>query len=117
MNPHDLSIVYTGTIIEEDGLTIGELCRACDTHAEWIICLVEESIIEPHGNEIRSWRFSGASLVRALSAFRLQRDLGVNMAGIALALDLLEEIERLRTQISLMGINGNGHKLLRKKSN
>jgi chaperone modulatory protein CbpM len=117
MNSHDLSIVYTGTVIEEDGLTIGELCRACDTHAEWIISLVEEGIIDPYGNEIRSWRFSSSCLVRALSAFRLQRDLGINMAGIALALDLMKEIEILHTQISLMGVNGNGHKLLKKKSN
>lgn len=116
MNSTHLLLVHTGTIIEEDGLSIGEFCRACDCHAEWIIGLVEESIIEPYGNEIRSWRFSGASLVRALSAFRLQRDLGVNMAGIALTLDLLEEIENLRTQISLMGINENEHKLLSKKS-
>jgi hypothetical protein len=39
------------------------------------------------------------------------------MAGIALALDLMKEIEILHTQISLMGVNGNGHKLLKKKSN
>ncbi len=114
MNSHDLSIVYNGTIIEEDELTIGELCQACDTNTEWIICLVEESIIEPHGNEIHSWRFSSASLVRALSAFRLHRDLGINIAGIALVLDLREEIENLQTQISLMGVNGNGHKLVSK---
>lgn len=100
MNSDDIALVHTGTIIEEDVLTLGELCRACDTHADWIIGLVEESIIEPHGDEIRSWRFSGVSLVRARSALRLERDLGVNLAGIALVLDLREELERLRTQIS-----------------
>ncbi|MEQ1637966.1 MAG: chaperone modulator CbpM [Methylococcales bacterium] len=105
MNSNDLSLVHTGTVIEEDSLTLGELCRACGAHADWIISLVEESIIEPHGNEIRTWRFSGVSLVRARSALRLQRDLGVNLAGIALALDLLEELDSLRAQISLMNNN------------
>ena len=108
MNSNHLLLVHTGTIIEEDDLTLGQLCRACGTHADWVISLVEESIIEPHGDEIRAWRFSGASLARALSAYRLQQDLGVNLAGIALALDLLEELESLRTQIALIGINGNG---------
>lgn len=100
MNSQDLLLVLTGTVIEEDSLTLGQLCRACGVHADWIISLVEESIIEPQGEDIRLWRFSGASLVRARSALRLQRDLGVNLAGIALALDLIEELESLRTKPS-----------------
>lgn len=104
MNSHDLSLVHTGTVIEEDSLTLGQLCRACGVHADWVISLVEESIIEPQGEEIRVWRFSGASLVRARSALRLQRDLGINLAGIALALDLLEELESLRSQMKKTGL-------------
>jgi chaperone modulatory protein CbpM len=103
MNSHDLSLVHTGTVIEEDCLTLGQLCRACGVHADWVISLVEESIIEPQGEEIRVWRFSGASLVRARSALRLQRDLGINLAGIALALDLMEELESLRAQMKITG--------------
>jgi chaperone modulatory protein CbpM len=30
---------------------------------------------------------------------RLQRDLGINLAGVALAIDLLDEIEDLRAQL------------------
>ena len=102
MSSHDLLLVHTGTVIEEDSLTLGQLCRACGAHADWIISLVEESIIEPQGKEMRLWRFSGASLVRVRSVLRLQRDLGINLAGIALALDLMEELERLRTQMKTL---------------
>ena len=103
MNSHDLTFVHTGTVIEEDSLTLGQLCRACDVHADWIISIVEESIIEPQGENIRFWRFSGKSMLRACSALRLQRDLGVNLAGIALALDLMEELENLRAQMKTLG--------------
>ena len=103
MSSHNLSLVHTGTVIEEDSLTLEQLCHACDVHADWIISIVEESIIEPLGEDSRLWRFSGASLIRARSALRLQRDLGINLAGIALALDLMEELESLRTQIKLGG--------------
>ena len=103
MNSHDLLIVHTGTVIEEDSLTLGQLCRACDVHADWIINLVEEGIIEPQGKDIRLWRFSGASLVRARTALRIQRDLEVNLAGIALVLDLMEELESLRAHIKTLG--------------
>jgi chaperone modulatory protein CbpM len=103
MNSHDLLPVHTGTVIEDDSLTLEQLCHACGVHTDWVISLVEESIIEPQGDQIQVWRFSGDSLVRVRSALRLHRDLGVNLAGIALALDLMEELENLRAQLKIMG--------------
>jgi chaperone modulatory protein CbpM len=32
---------------------------------------------------------------------RLQRDLEINMAGVALALDLMEELEQLRRELRM----------------
>lgn len=103
MNSHDLLPVHTGTVIEDDSLTLEQLCHACDVQTDWVISLVEESIIEPQGDQIQVWRFSGASLVRVRSAQRLQSDLGLNLAGIALALDLMEELEGLRAELKRMG--------------
>ena len=103
MNSHDLIPVHTGAVIEEDSLTLGQLCKACGVHADWIVSLVEESIIEPQGEAIHVWRFSGTSLVRVRSALRLQHDLGLNLAGIALALDLIEELDFLRAQLKISG--------------
>ena len=103
MNSHDLLPVHTGTVIEHDSLTLEQLCDACGVHTDWVISLVEESIIEPHGDQIQMWRFSGTSLMRVHSAQRLQHDLGINIAGIALALDLMEELENLRAQLKIMG--------------
>lgn len=103
MNSHDLLPVHTGTVIEDDCLTLEQLSHACGVQTDWIVSLVEESIIEPQGDEIHLWRFSGTSLVRVRSAQRLQRDLGVNLAGIALALDLMEELENLRCRLKRMG--------------
>ena len=107
MNSHDLLLIHTGTIIEEDSLTLGQLCRACGVHADWVISLVEEGIIEPEGKEIHCWHFSGINLVRVRSALRLQRDLGVNLAGIGLALDLLDELENLRGQLNITSDTSN----------
>ncbi|MDP3875503.1 MAG: chaperone modulator CbpM [Methylobacter sp.] len=101
MSSNDLLPIHTGTVIEDDNLTLEQLCHACGVHADWVISLVEESIIEPQGNEIQRWRFSGISLVRVRSALRLHRDLGVNLAGIALALDLMEELDALREQLKI----------------
>lgn len=100
MKPHELTLVHIGAIIEEESLTLGQLCRACDTHADWVISLVEEGIIEPAGKDSHGWRFSSIHLLRVRSALRLQRDLGVNLAGIGLALDLMAELDLLRTQLN-----------------
>ncbi len=92
--------VLTGLLLdEESSLTLGELSRACTVHAEWIIELVDEGILEPVGSDIAHWRFSGACLHRAHTTLRLQRDLGINLAGAALVLDLVEEVESLRSQL------------------
>jgi chaperone modulatory protein CbpM len=87
---------------EEETLTLGELCRACTMHADWVISLVEEGVLEPVGRGQGNWRFSGAALRRARIAIRLQRDLEINLAGVALALDLLEEIETLRRRLQVL---------------
>ena len=92
--------LLNGLVLDEQAeLTLGELCHACSRHAEWVLQLVEEGILEPAGRNPAQWRFSGTSLHRAHIAMRLQRDLDVNLAGVALALDLMDEIESLRALV------------------
>jgi len=92
--------ILTGLLLDEETtLTLSELSHACTVHAEWIIELVDEGILEPAGDDVAHWRFSGPSLCRARAAMRLQRDLGVNLAGAALVLDLIDEVETLRSRL------------------
>lgn len=93
-----------GAVLDEQAqLTLTELTRACSIHAEYIIELVEEGVLEPAGREPQHWRFTGAHMRRARAAVRLQRDLGVNLAGAALALQLLDEVEALRARLRAFG--------------
>ncbi len=97
---NEISTDFVVSILEEESqLSLGDLCCACAVHAEQIIELVEEGILEPTGVEIVEWRFSGTSLIRARTAIRLQKDLHINTAGVALALDLMDEIERLKKRL------------------
>lgn len=81
------------------GLTLDDLCRACGAPTALLIELVEEGVITPCGSAYREWRFTGMHLRHARVAVRLQRDLGVNPAGAALALQLMDELEQLRAQL------------------
>ena len=89
--------VISGILIDEDfQCSLRELCTACGIHAELVIEMITEGIVDPPGASPRDWRFSGPAIKRVQMALRLQRDLGVNLAGAALALDLLEELEQTR---------------------
>lgn len=88
---------------EQTQLTLADLCRACAVHAERIIELVDFGVLEPQGREPAHWIFAGASLYRARAALRLQRDLDIDLAGAALALELLDEIASLKTRLRAVG--------------
>ena len=88
-----------GTLLDDSAVfTLREMCSACGVHAELVIEMVEEGVLQPHGAVPEEWRFAGDALVRAQKALRLSRDLRVNWPGAALALDLIEELERLRRE-------------------
>ena len=92
--------ILTGTLLDEQvHLSLTAISDACSTRTEWVIELVEEGILEPSGKEQSHWQFSGSSLSRAQTARRLQSDLAINLAGVALVLDLMEEIEALRNRL------------------
>lgn len=81
--------------------SLAELCDQCQVDAAWISALVEHGVVAPSGRAPAEWQFAGVSLVRVNKARRLERDLGLNVSGIALALDLLDEIDSLRARLQL----------------
>ncbi len=90
---------FSEVVEMREELSLSELCRTCCVHADRIVELVDEGILEPRGTAVHQWRFTGVSIMRVQTVHRLQEDLGVNLAGIALALDLMDEIEVLRKKL------------------
>lgn len=100
----EMLILMSGEVLEEDvELSLGELCRVCQVPAERVFELVDEGVVEPLGRDPARWRFRGVSVRRVHCALRLERDLGVNVAGAALALELLEELETARARLRRLG--------------
>ena len=97
---NELLTLYSAELVDEDvELTLAELCQICHLSQERLLELVEQGVIEPRGHEPAHWRFHAISVRRIHCAQRLERDLGVNVAGAALALELLEELEQLRNRL------------------
>ena len=101
MNNQNKSVTRTEILEVSVEFTLSQLCHACGVESEQVVELVEAGVLEPIGTNRSRWRFSGISLERARRALRLQRDLGVNVAGAALALDLIEELDTLRAELKL----------------
>ncbi|MFQ6372568.1 chaperone modulator CbpM [Shewanella sp. YIC-542] len=96
----ELLTLYAAEVLDEHcKLTLAQLCRVCHLAPEQVFELVEYGIVEPHGLRPCHWRFNGVALARVYRAQRLAQDLGVNTAGAALALDLLDEVQQLRARI------------------
>ncbi len=93
------SVVYAELVDTATLCTVEELCLACSVDAEWIADLVEHGVIEPIGEAGADCRFSSLTIVRVAKAKRLQRDFTLNLPGIAVVLDLLDEIDDLRAQL------------------
>jgi chaperone modulatory protein CbpM len=98
MSPSD-EPALTGTIVDQSAtLSIKDLSRMCNVEERHIVEFVEEGMLNVV--EVRSeWHFTGDALRRARLAVRLERDLELNLAGVALALDLIEELQQLRREL------------------
>lgn len=82
---------HTLSVDEEDTwIDIAEL----DIHPEIMYKLAELGIVE-----VRRGQIPACQVMRAHKILRLRRDLGVNLPGAAIILDLLEQVEELRDEI------------------
>lgn len=100
--------VISGVLIEDANmLTLEEFSYAIRVERAFILEMVEHELLIPQGDKPQEWRFDSLSLRRARVATSFYRDLGVNMSGIALALDLIDKVEALKREIALHEKNAN----------
>jgi chaperone modulatory protein CbpM len=102
MSPSDEQTL-SGTLFDDTAmLSLRDLSRMCSVDERHIVEFVEEGVLNVI--EVRSeWHFGGDALRRARLAVRLERDLELNLAGVALAVELIEELEQLRRQLKSRG--------------
>jgi chaperone modulatory protein CbpM len=89
---------------EEIVLTLNELCRASGSDTTQVFALVGEGVLEPSGTGPLDWIFDGPSLRTARTALRLARDFELGVPGVAMVLELLEQIKGLKDRLNRAGI-------------
>jgi chaperone modulatory protein CbpM len=95
-------IIIIADYTEDNSLTLEEICEIYEIKSMMIREMIDYDIVEPRGSNPDEWMFDMAQIKKLRTALRLQRDFEINLAGIALVLDLLEQMEDLRAKTELL---------------
>jgi DNA-binding transcriptional MerR regulator len=85
--------------IEPEQLTLEGLAACAGVHPALIERFVEYGLLEPSVRTGTQWLFDTACIARLRMIERLRRDLGANLAGIAVILDLRDRLIALQREV------------------
>src|SRR3977135_2574719 len=83
---------------EPEQLTLDDLAACTGVHPALIEYFVDYGLLEPSTRTGTQRLFDAACIARLRMIERLRRDLGANLAGIAVILDLLERLTSLQRE-------------------
>jgi chaperone modulatory protein CbpM len=86
--------------VEEPILSLEELCASFNVSEDFIRDLVDFGIIEIQPS-IKNIQFTAEDLTRIRKALRLHHDLEINLQGVAVVLELMEELDQLRAELEI----------------
>lgn len=93
--------VLMGQLLDEHlRLQLQELAELCNTTPSVIVEMVEYGLFEPEGRRQEEWKFSGTTVKKLNTALRLQHDLEINLPGVVVIVDMLDELMQLRAQLA-----------------
>lgn len=102
------------TVVDEGfEFSVVSLCRASGADTRQVLALVQEGVLVPLGRALAQspddsedpdqWRFDGPALRRVRTVLRLSRELDIGLAGAAVMVALLAEIDTLRARLRHLG--------------
>jgi chaperone modulatory protein CbpM len=94
--------IHTIEILDHGSISLVEIVAYTRVDRTLVIEMVDAGLLEPVGTAIDHWQFATRDLRRLRSAQRLVSDLGVNLSGAALILDLIEERDALLARVDAL---------------
>lgn len=91
-------------ILIEDSYTISfkEVCAQYHIPEELLVELIEQGLFDNQSTEPKKLQLDQKAIHKIESAFRLHKDLGINIPGVTLAIELLEEIEKMHQELAIL---------------
>jgi hypothetical protein len=81
-----------------DEVTLDFLAAHSEMHPELVARLVEFGLIQPVGAQGSLLLFDSSKISRVCSIRRLRAELGINLQGVAVVLDLVERLRELERE-------------------
>lgn len=78
---------------------IGVAARLCDMHPQTLRMYERLGLVQPARIGMKNRLYSEADIERLRQIQRLTQELGVNLAGVEVILDLLEKMQQMREQM------------------
>lgn len=95
--------ILTGVLINETTtFSFIEVCHKYHIPKELLIEMVDQGLFSLQSTEIEHIELDQKALHRIETAFRLHRDLDINLPGVALALELLEKMDKMREELDIL---------------
>lgn len=92
---------FTDPREDQDPCSLPELCRRGSLEEFFVVQCVEHGVADASG-PVAEWVFPARAVLRIHKAWRLHRDLDIQIGSLALMLELLEERDQLREQVAVL---------------
>lgn len=84
---------------DEPVYMIGVAARLCEVHPQTLRLYERLGLVRPARIGSKNRMYSEADIERLRQIQRLTQDMGVNLAGVEIILDLLEKMQRMQEQM------------------
>lgn len=84
---------------DSDWIAVERLCGLCNLSLDAVVELADLGLVVPRGYAPAEWQLQATALPRLRTVGRLIHDLGVNVSGAALALELLDVQRQLERRL------------------
>lgn len=84
---------------DEPVYVISVAAKLCDMHPQTLRLYERLGLVKPQRRDNRNRLYSEQDIERLRQIQRLTRDLGVNLAGVEVILNLLQQMEQMRAEM------------------
>ena len=88
-------------------LTLDQLSQSAELHPALVEKLIQHGLIEPAADQAPHLLFPISCVERLRRIIRLRRDLRVNLAGVAVILEMRQHIEGLQKELARLRQSAN----------
>ena len=85
--------------VHEPVYVISVAAKLCEMHPQTLRAYERQGLVRPQRSDSHNRLYSEADIERLRQIQRLTRDLGVNLAGVEVILDLLDRMEAMREEM------------------